>query len=104
MAPAACTLGKCSTRLTSSWKKALCCSGFAYVALGSDTCIVKTPSARKPGSTARSFTKLRRRRPEPARRSEEHTSELQSRLHIVCRLLLEKKKNNITTPPTAQPP
>src|SRR2546422_5420114 len=27
------------------------------------------------------------------RRSEEHTSELQSRLHLVCRLLLEKKKN-----------
>src|SRR2546422_1705560 len=31
------------------------------------------------------------------RRSEEHTSELQSRLHLVCRLLLEKKK-------TARPP
>src|SRR2546429_234730 len=28
-------------------------------------------------------------------RSEEHTSELQSRLHLVCRLLLEKKKNTI---------
>src|SRR3989449_5352522 len=27
-------------------------------------------------------------------RSEEHTSELQSRLHLVCRLLLEKKKNH----------
>src|SRR5687768_17735671 len=31
---------------------------------------------------------------EIADRSEEHTSELQSRLHLVCRLLLEKKKNN----------
>src|SRR2546422_1432749 len=30
-------------------------------------------------------------------RSEEHTSELQSRLHLVCRLLLEKKKNTIGT-------
>src|SRR2546422_10596464 len=30
----------------------------------------------------------------PRLRSEEHTSELQSRLHLVCRLLLEKKKNN----------
>src|SRR2546429_5550916 len=30
-------------------------------------------------------------------RSEEHTSELQSRLHLVCRLLLEKKKYTITT-------
>src|SRR5205809_3464518 len=28
----------------------------------------------------------------PSARSEEHTSELQSRLHLVCRLLLEKKK------------
>src|SRR5207253_8893630 len=30
-------------------------------------------------------------------RSEEHTSELQSRGHLVCRLLLEKKKNEIIT-------
>src|SRR5256884_3454331 len=30
---------------------------------------------------------------EKRQRSEEHTSELQSRLHLVCRLLLEKKKN-----------
>src|SRR2546429_4825045 len=30
-------------------------------------------------------------------RSEEHTSELQSRLHLVCRLLLEKKKNKVPT-------
>src|SRR4051794_41651146 len=29
----------------------------------------------------------------PRRRSEEHTSELQSPVHLVCRLLLEKKKN-----------
>src|SRR2546429_3079993 len=29
-------------------------------------------------------------------RSEEHTSELQSRLHLVCRLLLEKKKSKTT--------
>src|SRR2546422_816415 len=31
-------------------------------------------------------------------RSEEHTSELQSRLHLVCRLLLEKKKKKNTSP------
>src|SRR3989449_11364871 len=30
-------------------------------------------------------------------RSEEHTSELQSRLHLVCRLLLEKKKSSAST-------
>src|SRR5260370_18684806 len=36
--------------------------------------------------------------PAPARgRSEEHTSELQSHLNLVCRLLLEKKKQNSTT-------
>src|SRR3712207_8013443 len=35
------------------------------------------------------------------RRSEEHTSELQSRQYLVCRLLLEKKKQSILTPPTA---
>src|SRR5947209_10119383 len=32
-----------------------------------------------------------------AERSEEHTSELQSRQYLVCRLLLEKKKNNNRT-------
>src|SRR2546429_6212747 len=37
----------------------------------------------------------------PGLRSEEHTSELQSRLHLVCRLLLEKKK---IIPTTATPP
>src|SRR3712207_7246555 len=31
----------------------------------------------------------------PADRSEEHTSELQSRQYLVCRLLLEKKKSNV---------
>src|SRR2546429_1399204 len=40
--------------------------------------------AQWPGSRAISAQK----------RSEEHTSELQSRLHLVCRLLLEKKKKN----------
>src|SRR2546429_5271078 len=35
-------------------------------------------------------------------RSEEHTSELQSRLHLVCRLLLEKKKK-LQNSPTRQP-
>src|SRR2546429_3896591 len=41
-------------------------------------------------------------------RSEEHTSELQSRLHLVCRLLLEKKKTKFSTrsnaPPAHAPP
>src|SRR2546430_12559658 len=33
-------------------------------------------------------------RPYPSKRSEEHTSELQSQSNLVCRLLLEKKKKN----------
>src|SRR5437870_7864895 len=37
-------------------------------------------------------------------RSEEHTSELQSRGHLVCRLLLEKKKKNLTIPYRTQKP
>src|SRR2546422_7695327 len=37
-----------------------------------------------------------RNRTTDTRRSEEHTSELQSRLHLVCRLLLEKKKKKRT--------
>src|SRR2546422_2197070 len=38
--------------------------------------------------------------PRPPPRSEEHTSELQSRLHLVCRLLLEKKKKPYQGPMT----
>src|SRR5690349_23430822 len=39
------------------------------------------------------------RRPGDPERSEEHTSELQSRRDLVCRLLLEKKKKNIKKKP-----
>src|SRR6266513_5172589 len=67
---------------------------------------------RPPRSTLFPYTTLFRSRttPCPARprtararrpalsRSEEHTSELQSRFEIVCRLLLEKKKNNVSFP------
>src|SRR2546422_1694231 len=64
---------------------------------------VRTPAGRtRPRRTPpRDRSSLRRcRRPQgprrPDARSEEHTSELQSRLHLVCRLLLEKKKKNNT--------
>src|SRR2546429_4499122 len=40
--------------------------------------------------------RLRRAKKAARTRSEEHTSELQSRLHLVCRLLLEKKKHTDT--------
>src|SRR2546429_4472524 len=45
----------------------------------------------------------RQRLPALWRRSEEHTSELQSRLHLVCRLLLEKKKTHIRSLHTTAP-
>src|SRR5438876_4482971 len=40
-----------------------------------------------------------RGRRDPLPRSEEHTSELQSPVHLVCRLLLEKKKNSEQSQP-----
>src|SRR5256884_5067575 len=61
-----------------------------------------TSSARWPVSASSSSTTSCYRTAGPwaapissacSRRSEEHTSELQSRLHLVCRLLLEKKEN-----------
>src|SRR5689334_24044593 len=39
----------------------------------------------------------------PRPRSEEHTSELQSQFHLVCRLLLEKKKNKHISTSAARP-
>src|SRR5215510_15755816 len=51
--------------------------------------------------SARGTATASRTRP-PHRRSEEHTSELQSRGHLVCRLLLEKKKEKTHTNNTTQ--
>src|SRR2546422_3305925 len=48
------------------------------------------PATRAAAARAVAGNGARDRRSAP--RSEEHTSELQSRLHLVCRLLLEKKK------------
>src|SRR5258708_15213730 len=70
-------------------------------------------SAPRPGAAARSRACARAAPPPPpdrsraqardraAARSEEHTSELQSPDHIVCRLLLEKKKLTINHAETA---
>src|SRR2546422_4847327 len=57
-------------------------------------------SARK-SSAKKSTTSILKKStvaPRDGNRSEEHTSELQSRLHLVCRLLLEKKKQMIRKP------
>src|SRR3712207_9428524 len=66
---------------------------FPYTTLfrsGSRPASAPPASGTRSGSPARSRT---RRRPSRWSRSEEHTSELQSRQYLVCRLLLEKKKN-----------
>src|SRR6266498_2234461 len=47
----------------------------------------------RPGATAQVVVRIEPPLGVPPARSEEHTSELQSRPHLVCRLLLEKKKN-----------
>src|SRR2546429_7335241 len=53
----------------------------------------KRSSRMAPFASNRPASRAICRRCWSAGRSEEHTSELQSRLHLVCRLLLEKKKN-----------
>src|SRR5207253_10883555 len=52
-------------------------------------CPPRPPAGPRPGRAPRRSSGAARAR---RRRSEEHTSELQSRGHLVCRLLLEKKK------------
>src|SRR5438045_7533309 len=46
-------------------------------------------------NTGQVVTEVQRQVFHPVKRSEEHTSELQSLRHLVCRLLLEKKKNTV---------
>src|SRR2546428_3473626 len=55
--------------------------------------------AKKNAAKAAKAKPSRRRRYDDTLRSEEHTSELQSRSDLVCRLLLEKKKNKRRVPP-----
>src|SRR2546429_6963088 len=68
--------------------------------------LVRAGGEAAPGELRRQAETLFGRRinphsmPEKRLRSEEHTSELQSRLHLVCRLLLEKKN---TSPRPASP-
>src|SRR2546422_3271459 len=76
---------------------------FPYTTLFRSTSSTPIPASSRPptntASPSRFISPLARTfptctaPPTAPRRSEEHTSELQSRLHLVCRLLLEKKKN-----------
>src|SRR5207253_3799860 len=60
---------------------------FPYTTLFRSTSGVRTDNLRR--------RNIRRPAADHPARSEEHTSELQSRGHLVCRLLLEKKKHSI---------
>src|SRR3712207_7414231 len=89
---------------------------FPYTTLFRSRCHLRAPASRRPDgrgalragrrehdrAAARHRAAAPRRLRPPAagdRRSEEHTSELQSRQYLVCRLLLEKKKQKYTTSP-----
>src|SRR2546429_4245874 len=75
---------------------------FPYTTLFRSRSLLKTMETRSGGDSSDECVRSSRDRGRPSGfpgpRSEEHTSELQSRLHLVCRLLLEKKKH--TTPNT----
>src|SRR3712207_7470124 len=67
----------------------------------------RPPRSRPARPGAHGLSAVTRRRvlvvtPFPPRRSEEHTSELQSRQYLVCRLLLEKKKKHTIIDPLGQ--
>src|SRR5262245_63573865 len=93
------------TRCLSDWSSDVCSSDLG---LSTDGLILFCPSSCSsnprfqrrylvialPRALARQFRAVLRRC-SPSR-SEEHTSELQSLRHLVCRLLLEKKKNKLT--------
>src|SRR3712207_6864243 len=72
---------------------------------GMPAALLPSHSTSTPGLTAPPGSSQTRRRPpggtpsptEARERSEEHTSELQSRQYLVCRLLLEKKKHPLAT-------
>src|SRR2546429_1836705 len=68
--------------------------------------MAKTRFTAEPRASTKPFGRQKKFPPKTARRlsrSEEHTSELQSRLHLVCRLLLEKKnKPHHTVLPSAR--
>src|SRR3712207_7498057 len=61
---------------------------------GHDAAVPDRPEGLRDGRPDR-LVVVGRDRGHPPERSEEHTSELQSRQYLVCRLLLEKKKENI---------
>src|SRR5438876_5796369 len=80
------TLFRSEPETTTSTPQASVSSGTAPRLETASTTLIAPWSLTAPASAWRSQTKR------SALRSEEHTSELQSPVHLVCRLLLEKKK------------
>src|SRR5256884_1024950 len=84
------------TRCSRDWSSDVCSSDLRATPARTPTMATATlpESSTSPrrGAPSRVATRLS---PSYLPRSEEHTSELQSRLHLVCRLLLEKKKNKL---------
>src|SRR2546422_8627778 len=75
------------TRCSRDWSSDVCSSDLAGAAGRAGARAVPLMAHERGGRV------IRKREPRwQSARSEEHTSELQSRLHLVCRLLLEKKK------------
>src|SRR5256885_12704435 len=61
------------------------------------TTLFRSPASLSRHTSAHAASTTPLTRPQHHPRSEEHTSELQSPCNLVCRLLLEKKKNNYST-------
>src|SRR3712207_7056573 len=78
-----------TTRRRRTARRRRSCSGTEPALRPSRPSATRTSRRPGPGSGARGGPS--------ARRSEEHTSELQSRQYLVCRLLLEKKKKQLIT-------
>src|SRR6266436_7580418 len=76
------------TRCSRDWSSDVCSSDLSYhnARTACLSRLLQSPTLRHLQPAKTSLRRLR---------SEEHTSELQSRLHLVCRLLLEKKKKTI---------
>src|SRR5690625_5467165 len=96
----------CSTRRNGVFQSLIGVGRPPTVALTATRWTVLLPTSNTPNRTPLSVVGLplvsvnrpdflQQYQPSSKTRSEEHTSELQSRGHLVCRLLLEKKKKNI---------
>src|SRR5260370_20328163 len=89
------------TTLFRSWARALThgrVPAFVFLPIALPICVwlIRTFSADARGHGTEAVIAAVHQRSGRVDRSEEHTSELQSHLNLVCRLLLEKKKNSNT--------